>query len=391
VASTDADPFAPDADPNAPDSTPLPDADPTAPDAGPLCEDWARTPSEFDPCTDITEITDNIVVSKTGTYVYDTDMGTLTEPDGTTLVAHTSANIGGATALVTGQFTMGNTAILRAEGTRPFMIISWSTISIDGEIDVSSQGNQDPGAGANSALCNAATNGTDDTDGGGGGGGGGFGSAGGDGGPGRNGDNAAGIGGLVGATAFHGGCPGERGGIGDGELSDVGEGGDGGGALFLAARTTLTIQDQGVVHAGGGSGGGANGGAGDADRAGGGGGGSGGFIGLEAETVSFVAGSVIAANGAGGGGGGNNNPSDPGTDGQPGDQVAAGGDGEGGAPAGDGGNGGFIGLVDGQVGIVSDRGGGGGGGGVGYIAIYANMTTGSPTVVSPAPTTISAP
>jgi hypothetical protein len=47
-----------------------------------------------------------------------------------------------------------------------------------------------------------------------------------------------------------------------------------------------------------------------------------------------------------------------------------------------------VGLANGQVGAVGDRGGGGGGGGVGYIVFSANSTTNNASAISPSQTTI---
>jgi hypothetical protein len=387
-----------DADPNAPDADPFaPDADPLAPDATPIlpCADWARTPSLFDPCVDITMESDSLNLDSFGEYTYDTDNGELRNPFFGS-VSHTSIVLGAGDeaprVIVAGDFSIGQNSSLRAFGDRPILIVSWNDIVIDGDIEVGSidvvssatfAGSSFPGAGTNSSLCDTAADGTSQTDGGGGGGGGGFGTAGGKGGSGRNGNasNAGGDGGTALAQAFHGGCSGGDGGLGDGDAEDIGLGGLGGGAVYLNARNTLSI--DGLINAAG------QGGLGSiSGRSGGGGGGSGGFIGLEAATLDLKSGASIAANGGGGGGGGNQGVSEPGEEGQPDMTVAVGGSGENADPLGDGGNGGFVGLAVGQVGLVGDRGGGGGGGGVGYIVFSANSTTNNASAISPSQTTI---
>jgi hypothetical protein len=342
-------------------------------DAGP-CADWARTPSLFDPCQDITQEDGDLVLSLTGTYLYDTDTGTLTDPQGGA-VPHVNSIVGSARAVVAGRFVLGVTSTLRAIGARPLLIVSWSAIQVSGTIDVSSSPVTGRGAGANALECTGAGIGTTNLSGGGGGGGGGFGASGGTGGTGALTESAGGVGGMQLAQAFHGGCPGGEG--GEGDALGAGVGGNGGGALFLSARTNLII--AGVLQAGGEGGSAAAGG-----RCGGGGGGSGGFIGLEAEAIELESGSVVAANGGGGGGGVNLLAGSSGDSGGPSDEAASGGLGEA-TPDGDGGEGGYLSVDAGQVGSDSSRGGGGGGGSVGHI-FFSTISISNVATVSPAPT-----
>jgi hypothetical protein len=370
-----------DADPNAPD------ADPSAPDAGP-CDVWSKTPTLFDPCDDISVQTEELVLGIPGRYLYHTDNHTLETPTGD-VTTPVFADIGSATAIVVGRFQIDAPSSVRVIGSRPLLVIAWDDILLNGGINVSSQANFNTpddaatdvkGAGANPAACSsvavAAQVGVTHEEGGSGGGGGGFGSAGGIGGVG-NVDNQASSGGAGGAPvtpppSLRGGCPGAAGGQGNGP--SPGQGAPGGGAVYLIARTSLTVNAR--IHAGGQGGHRAEGG-----RSAGGGGGSGGLIGLEAPSITLEMNAVLAANGGGGGGGGNNSNTDSksGASGLASDSTgAAGGAGESGGPAdpaGFGGDGGFVGddTEFTKRGFVGGRGGGGGGGGVGFIVVSASV------------------
>jgi hypothetical protein len=177
---------------------------------------------------------------------------------------------------------------------------------------------------------------------------------------------------------LRGGCPGGKGGIGTGTTRTLG--GPGGGAIYLVARGTLTI--NGAIDA---SGAGGNGGS--STKAGGGGGGSGGMIVIHAGTIALGANGAVAANGGGGGGGGG---------------VAAGGS-DGDDPIGNfplmvasGGQFAMMGAVrggDGAAGATPAKegsdsaggGGGGGGGGLGQIRVLKGGTIPAGQV-SPTPT-----
>ena len=389
VITVYADPNAPDADttdagPNDPDADTT-DAGPNDPDAS-QCPVWPTTPTLFTPCSDVPVDSTNLVLSEVGTHVFNTDTGLLESPSAN-VTDPTDVAIGGATALVVGNLEVGINVRLRAVGSRPLIIVSWSDILVNGHIDVGSNAVDVPnaGAGANSSLCSVAGDGESVNTGGGGGGGGGFGSVGGDGGDGDSGTSAGGLKGteLTAALTLRGGCPGAAGGIGDEEIIGNGLGGNGSGVVFLSARNSIDI--VALVTAGG------QGGLGAFDnRAGGGGGGSGGLIGFEAPQVTFGNLSSVAANGGGGGGGGNRGPQleagDPGIHLET--EAAAGGDGAD-NPPGDGGAGGYLGVIDGQVGDEGGRGGGGGGGGVGYIWVNSPNFVDNAVNLSPAPTSVS--
>jgi hypothetical protein len=329
------------------------------------------------------EETDSLTLDLTGEYIYDTMAGTLTPPGGGTPISHNKSFLGTGprTPLVinTGRFAIASGSSLRAIGPRPILIVSWSDMVIAGDIDASSIDTNDTGAGANGGPCSPAMEGTSQQEGGGGGGGGGFGAAGGTGGVGRigqnPGDTPGGAGGIAKAAAFHGGCPGARGGFGDSLIeTERGRLGEGGGAVYLVAQTSMTV--SAVINAGGMGGGGASN-----NRAAGGGGGSGGVVGLEAATVTLQAGCRLAANGGGGGGGGNNGDSEDGIDGLNDDNAAPGGAGE----SANGGPGGALNVPAGQLGLSNDRGGGGGGGGVGFIVIVADsISANDAETISPA-------
>lgn len=304
--------------------------------------------------------------------VYDTTTGTMVSVS----PAPPSTVINGMRVISVDSFTMN--ATMRVGGTMPLVILSWSTITINDTLDLSSERT---GAlqviGAGSRETNA-TVGTDVQDCGGGGGGG-FGTVGGDGGTGANGGNAAGMGGAAAATptVVVGGRAGAFG--GDGGVTR-GAGGAGGGAVLLVARQSIIVNSAGRIHAGGAGGQGGNG------DGGGGGGGSGGYIGLDAPTVTLNSAAILAANGGGGGTGcdGGNGPE--GQNGQLGTSTAAGGAASSCTTARAGGAGG-AGTTAAGVGADSSQSGGGGGGGVGFILVWAqtltNMAVVSPAVIEP--------
>ncbi len=245
---------------------------------------------------------------------------------------------------------------LRANGSKPLVVIASESLVVDGTIDVAR------GAGANPPTCVPPTTATNAD----GGAGGSFQGRGG-----RGGDAVSGTGpsAALGTTTavFRGGCRGGNGAGGDGGL-----GGSGGGALYLIAPT-ITI--NGTLDASGGGGGfGAN-------ESGGGGGGAGGFIGLDAPSVTVASTARVIANGGGGGEGGT--PNKDGNSGSPGGGLSAAPGGSGGAPH--GGNGGdgsanaTLGGQDGRSGGTCDRSdsaGGGGGGGAGFVYVFPAQTLG---------------
>lgn len=347
-------------------------------DGGALtCADWALAPLLFDPCVDVPIVTESLILDMPGLYRFDTDTGVLRDPADTIVAVTTlvvNATTEDAMVMVVGNFQLSADSSLRVAGSRSLLIVSWNSIQVDGEIDLSSTASQ-PGAGANSVQCNAATPGTSGDNGGGGGAGGGFGEIGGAGGTGSAGtvNNPGGDPGLALPENFHGGCAGSVGGLGNG--GGLAGSGSGGGAVFLSARSDMGI--AGKIHAGGEGGRGSNG-----TRAGGGGGGSGGYIGLESNVLTLQAGSVLASNGGAGGGGANQSLGSNGEDGQASTQSAVGGQGEL-SPEGDGGNGGSL-VSAGQSGADAQRGAGGGGGGVGVIQIRSKNLTNDTASISPA-------
>jgi hypothetical protein len=383
----------PDADPLRPDARPA-DAGIGAPDArvaidagGPLdgCEEWTPRPTHFDPC-DLPAPSALLDLNAIGDYVYDTDQGTLHY--GLLPIAHASVELPGTPpvrAISVSGLRVSNVSRLRVVGSRPLLVASWSTIEVNGTIDVSSTPTGS-GAGADTGACNDPQPGGQNDGGGGGGGGGGFRGKGGEGGDGSSsGNNEGGTEGAGVPTpgTVRGGCPGASGGQGNAG-NGSGAGGAGGGALQLTARTSIDI--EGRLHAGGSGGGGANGSLGS--RAGGGGGGSGGLLDLEAPAISFGSNAIVAANGGGGGEGTQGAPARPGDNGQISADPAVGGTGgsdEGGA----GGAGSAGGSRDGSAGIdgipdgVDESGGGGGGGGAGYIILAGDESVTNGAVLSP--------
>ncbi|HEY5938620.1 MAG TPA: hypothetical protein VIU61_28410 [Kofleriaceae bacterium] len=277
---------------------------------------------------------------------------------------------------------------LSAIGSRPLVIASVASITLAGELDVSSRRGGQTGAAANHSACTIDREAESDLGGAAGAAGGSFGGEGGDGGDGDT-DNSLGNDGnavkgdasdaLAAAPAFaRGGCRGANGGNETGPGGgNGGGGGASGGAALLVANDMIEVSGAIRAMGAGGSGGG--------DQAGGGGGGSGGFIKLAA-TALTISGS-ISANGGGGGEGGCNcsgveTPGNPGTDGALGTGAAGGGAGASG-PGGDGGASGAATPPDGLDGSPSVVGSGGGGGGAGFVVFVGTVTiTG---VVSPPP------
>jgi hypothetical protein len=269
------------------------------------------------------------------------------------------ATMGGVSVCVLAGTSAILTGTTRTTGDLPLVIASLTTLEVAGTLDVASHKSGDPGAGAIGAVCLGATtiSGTNAASGAGGGAGGSFGGAGG-----RGGDGPVGApGGLAPPLiqppidVLRGGCAGGPGGSGSGVKS---VGGDGGGAVYLVANQSITI--EGAVDASGGGGRAGLHGAG-----GGGGGGSGGMIVLAAPAIAATG--TLFANGGGGAGGATNN-----TDGHDGTDptsafAAASPGGAAGGQATNGGIGGF-GTTNGgsamQAGAASGAGGAGGGTGV---------------------------
>jgi hypothetical protein len=273
-----------------------------------------------------------------------------------------------------------------AHGMRGLLLLATDSIVINGALDVSSKRGGQVGAGGDAASCTAAGAGNQDDGGGSGGAGGSFIGKGGDGAMGDTNNNGApagpsngGAAGAVQAAVFvRGGCPGAKGGDGQGG-SHGGAASHGGGAVYLIAANTIHVTATGAIYASGSGGNKAD------DESGGGGGGSGGLVGLDATTLTIDG--IIAANGGGGGGGGSNQgPPTDGTDGTTMmfDQRANGGNGGQGQPdSPDGGKGGGLSQANGDTPQPAAGGGSGGGGGVGVVLVHGALTG---TQISPAPT-----
>jgi hypothetical protein len=275
-------------------------------------------------------------------------------------------------------------ATLRANGTKPLVLIASDSITVTQLIDVGSHRATQTtpefvGAGADPTACMAGTPaGTR-----GGGAGGSFTGQGGNGGNGAGtgaGTGGRAVNGTTVATELRGGCPGQ-----DGNGASRGTGGHGGGAIYLIAGSSIDITGPGINAAGeGGNPGLPSGGI----SSGAGGGGAGGMIGFDAPTIACA--SLLLANGGGGGeGSGEITAGAPGAD--PSTTAAAAGGTGGVGIGGDGGNG-SAGPAAGAGGSANnatsnsgiDGAGGGGGGGAGLIKAPATASLGA--MVSPAAT-----
>ena len=346
-------------------------------DASGPCTTWTFKPADFDPCAIATPEAPPVLGA--GMYTIDSDTGMLT---GNVTAQLPYTVIGGIGVVSLSELTVPVNVTLRAEGMRPLVIASWSTLTIHGTVAASSRGGGMSGAGANSQACDTSAGGTGKVsgDGDGGGGGGGFGDAGGLGG---NGDSVADSGGTAGVMRglpqlLDGGCRG--GDAGPGGDGTRGIGGASGGAIALVAKDKLTV--DGVVHAGG-----AGGTGGMQGQTGGGGGGSGGMIRLEAADVELAMSGTIAANGGQGGGGCDNGTADAGADGLAEAAVADTGDNsEGGGTK--GGVGGWKTATTGGSAPASGKGGGGGGGGTGYIVVKGHTSATGIMEITSSPTAI---
>jgi hypothetical protein len=208
---------------------------------------------------------------------------------------------------------LSSTSLLRAEGHKPLVLLSTSSIVIEAAaiVDASSNAGQ-AGAGADPQSMCKDTAGMEDFSGGFGGS---FGGKGGTGEPNDGGPKVADDPLSAPPSTLRGGCPGGRGGTRPVAGGIPGAGGRGGGAVALIAGEM--IQLDGSINASGAGGIGGGKGASGALRSGAGGGGSGGMIVLDAPTIARGANGSLFANGGGGGqgGAGPSRPS-PGEDGR---------------------------------------------------------------------------
>lgn len=344
----------------------------------PLCQQWH--PKHFDPCAIPMPTGDLDLTAALSSYNFDTDTGVMKGKANTTISVTTmvvAQTAGPSVMLISARnFHLAANATLNVTGSRPLIIASWGTATIDGDIDVSAS-SVNPGPGGNGTICTGSVG----VSGGAGtpafgGGGGGFQ------GPGGRGGNLGGLGGagVNVPDVVRGGCAGGLGGAGTGAASPRGAGG---GAVQIAAFTSIAL--TGSIDAGGGGGN-----FGRANFGGGAGGGSGGFIGLDAPTLT-VSGFLTANGGAGGGGASDTTAGSTGQDAHTNATAAAGGPGAGTSSVGAcaaGGNGAAGATITGDPGGTSTCGGGGGGGSAGYIVFWAGSpptTTGS-TISPPAST-----
>jgi len=290
-----------------------------------------------------------------------------TDVGGASCVATTNAAAAGYCVVAATAIQINNGQTLRGMGTRPLVLVSTSTLAVDGTIDVASRSTS-LGAGANSAACVAGTA-ADTGNSGGGGYGGSFGAKGANGETSDGGNGGAAPAAIV-PTVLRGGCPGVKGG-GQGAMGSAGAGG---GSVALIAVTSISI--GGTINASG-----SGGRTGNIQRAGGPGGGSGGMIVLDSALISVAGSGKIFANGGGGGGG--NSTATQGSDGsEPTSPAAAATAGGGGGAGGDGGPG-SLGSAGGAPpgNATANGGGGGGGGGAGVIKSNKPLSG----AVSPAP------
>ena len=287
--------------------------------------------------------------------------------DTTTSTMCAAVTSGGNNYCVLVGTTINVGAKLRVTGTKPLVLLASDLITTTAQIDVGSHRGEAPetGAGADADATACAIGSTPPGIGGGGAGG----SLAGLGGAGSAGAGAGGVPGTVASiTKLRGGCAGQ-----DGQGTNKGAGGHGGGAVFLIAGNRISV--GGGINAAGEGGGG-----GGIASSGGGGGGAGGMIGFDAPVVTSSG--LILANGGGGGEGGGvtNNLGAPGSD--PSGITAASGGNNGSGTGGDGGDGSAGAAAGpGGAGKAGSGSGGGGGGGAGLVKAPATATLG--TQVSP--------
>src|SRR5262249_46357377 len=143
----------------------------------------------------------------TGDQTYDTDEGTLSGG-----AAPPSIVLAAGRVISVQSFSIATGATLRVVGSKPLLVASWSTLTVDGVLDATSSVVGGLGAGANPTECStrAALVGQDNDNGAGGGGGGALLGVGGRGGNGDEGTNGSrgGTGGIASTAAplLLGGC-----------------------------------------------------------------------------------------------------------------------------------------------------------------------------------------
>ncbi len=256
-------------------------------------------------------------------------------------------------------------------GGNVLVLVAATTIDVQGTLDASGSPTTTPVTGS---VCNSVSSGSVAASGtAGGGGGGAFGDTSGTGGAGgtvnaQGGNGASGISSIIVVRA---GCPGAPGGALD-PFGTTSLGGIPGGAIYMIAGTSVTVEASGVVLADGGGGGGA------LANEGGGGGASGGLIGFDSLVVD-IEGTVSAVGGGGGGGGGDNSGDNGGNAmGMP--------HGVGSIPGGNGGDGedDFTSPGDGVT-ATGMGGGGGAGGSFGVVWIHSPAASLGAATIDPTP------
>jgi hypothetical protein len=280
-------------------------------------------------------------------------------------------------------------AHVRLAGRYPIVLVSTSTIAIDGILDASASldvVNGGAGPGVGTGCTNTGGYGNDSPKGASGGGGGSFqgmGAAGG--------NSGSQIGGAPVApmplTEIRSGCFGGSG--GNESASSGGRGGPPGGAVYLIAADSIALGPSSLIDASGGGGD-----PGYSKLAGAGGGGSGGMIGLAAPIITAQSGARLFAVGGGGGGGAGDSTSTAPTKGADGYGLGTSGASGGIGGEGIGGNGGqgsLAGMLDGAIGhdgvsagANTFGGGGGGGGASGWIKLSPMPASFAGTAVPPA-------
>lgn len=332
------------------------------------CWDW--TPVHVDPCV-YGESGPELVLRMQGEYLYDTIGGALLDPLGEN-VTHTSLVDDGYRIIHVDRFEVGGSAVVKASGGLPLVVVSPGEVFVAGTISVASERGAPEGAGSQPTACDEQDIppevGQNDNDGAAGGGGGGYRGAGGRGG---DGDANGGVseGGDRGSALempdrIAGGCRGAAGGNGYAGVGALG--GAGGGAIELISQTEVLV--SGIINAGGAGGWGGL----DGDN-GGGGGGSGGYIGLDARRLTFENATIAANGGGGGGGSGEGEDGGDGGDGEAGDMAAAAGASTSGNVGTAGGAGSAGAQLEGQPAASPPGNGaaGGGGGGAGFILFHS--------------------